>query len=138
MRFLLIKSHYLALLRLFLYGWLQLAEIIKCIFSVKDIGIPDLGNTVQNARSNLNTSFNMDMLYKYLGWLKIRINRQIDRERQRQNQVKSGQYQCKTTSAEQWIYWWLNGVLTSVKNIQVNYTENSGTVLPGYTPVLDS
>jgi cell surface protein SprA len=24
--------------------------------------------------------------------------------------------------------------LTSVKNIQVNYTENSGTVLPGYTP----
>jgi hypothetical protein len=43
----------------------------------------------------------MDMLYKYLGLTKIRINRQIDRERQRQNQVKSGQYQCKTTSAEQ-------------------------------------
>jgi protein subunit release factor A len=47
----------------------------------------DLGNTVQNARSNnLNTSFNMDMLYKYLGLTKIQ-NRQIDRERQRQNQV---------------------------------------------------
>ena len=26
------------------------------------------------------------------------------------------------------------GVLTSVKNIQMNYTYNSGTVLPGYTP----
>ena len=28
----------------------------------------------------------------------------------------------------------LIGVLTSVKNIQMNYTQNSGTVLPGYTP----
>ena len=28
----------------------------------------------------------------------------------------------------------LLGVLTSVKNIQINYTENSGTFLPGYTP----
>ena len=26
------------------------------------------------------------------------------------------------------------GILTSVKNIQMNYTYNSGTVLPGYTP----
>ncbi len=30
----------------------------------------------------------------------------------------------------------LIGVLTSVKNIQVNYTENKATVLPGYTPGL--
>ena len=28
----------------------------------------------------------------------------------------------------------LIGVLTSVKNVQVNYTHNSGTVLPGFTP----
>ena len=28
----------------------------------------------------------------------------------------------------------LIGVLTSVKNIQMNYTHNSGTILPGYTP----
>jgi hypothetical protein len=28
----------------------------------------------------------------------------------------------------------LIGVLTSVKKHQINYTENSGTVLPGYTP----
>ena len=26
----------------------------------------------------------------------------------------------------------LIGVITSVKNIQVNYSENKGTVLPGY------
>ena len=26
------------------------------------------------------------------------------------------------------------GILTSLKNIQMNYTQNSGTVLPGYTP----
>lgn len=30
----------------------------------------------------------------------------------------------------------LIGVITSVKNIQVNYTENKGTVLPGYLPWL--
>jgi cell surface protein SprA len=28
----------------------------------------------------------------------------------------------------------LIGVLTSVKNIQINYTQNNGTVLPGFTP----
>src|SRR5690606_13013028 len=28
----------------------------------------------------------------------------------------------------------LRGIATSVKNIQINYTENRGTVLPGYTP----
>jgi cell surface protein SprA len=46
------------------YNWQKSSNA----FSQLDIGIPDLGNTVQNARSNnLNTSFNMDMLYKYLG-----------------------------------------------------------------------
>jgi hypothetical protein len=40
----LIKSHYLALLRLIIpIRVITMAEIIKCIFSVKDIGIPDLG-----------------------------------------------------------------------------------------------
>jgi cell surface protein SprA len=28
----------------------------------------------------------------------------------------------------------LIGIATSIKNIQVNYTENRGTVLPGYLP----
>jgi hypothetical protein len=39
------------------------------------------------------------MLYKYLGLTKIRINRQIDRERQQKPGEKW--FQCKTTSAEQ-------------------------------------
>jgi cell surface protein SprA len=60
------------------YNWQKSSNAFS---QLKDIGIPDLGNTVQNARSNnLNTSFNMDMLYKYLGLTKNRINRQIDRE----------------------------------------------------------
>lgn len=41
---------------------------------------------------------------------------------------------AKPVTASSPFYDGLIGVLTSVKNIQVNYTINNGTVLPGYTP----
>jgi cell surface protein SprA len=79
----LIKSHYLALLRLIIpIRVITMAEIIKCIFSVKRYWYSGFRNTVQNARSNnLNTSFNMDMLYKYLGLTKN--SNKTNRQRQR-------------------------------------------------------
>ncbi|MFT5602097.1 MAG: cell surface protein SprA [Flavobacteriales bacterium] len=96
----------------------------------------NLGNTVQNARSNsLNSSFNMDMLYKYFGISPKGKNRAPKR---RAAAPKPGEKVVNTAAKPQdksnEFVDGLLGVLTSVKNVQINYTENSGTVLPGYTP----
>ncbi|MFT7334714.1 MAG: cell surface protein SprA [Porticoccaceae bacterium] len=96
----------------------------------------NLGNTVQNSRSNnLNSSFNMDMLYKYLG---IGTKGKRAAVKSRQAAPKPGEKVVNTAvkpqgKSNEFVNGFL-GVLTSVKNIQINYTENSGTVLPGYTP----
>jgi cell surface protein SprA len=115
------------------YNWQKSSNAFS---QLTDIGIPDLGNTVQNARSNnLNTSFNMEMLYKYLGLTK---NSGKPTNRQKTPAPKPGEKVLNTNTKPQAqnneFINGLIGVLTSVKNIQVNYTENSGTVLPGYTP----
>jgi cell surface protein SprA len=96
----------------------------------------NLGNTVQNARSNsLNSSFNMDMLYKYLG---ISANAKKAAVRPKAVAPKPGEKVVNTAvkleGKDNVFVDGLLGVLTSVKNVQINYTENSGTVLPGYTP----
>lgn len=96
----------------------------------------NLGNTVQNARSNnLNTSFNMEMLYKYLGLSKA-TNKNAAKPKAAT--PKPGEKVVNTNAkpvaeGNQFVDG-LIGILTSVKNIQVNYNENSGTILPGYTP----
>ena len=115
------------------YSWQKSSNAFS---QLEDVGIPDLGNTVQNARSNnLNTSFNMDMLYKYLGLTK---NSTKSTNKQKAPAPQPGQKVVNTNTKPQAkdneFVNGLLGVLTSVKNIQINYTENSGTVLPGYTP----
>ncbi|CAM2808412.1 T9SS outer membrane translocon Sov/SprA [Flavobacterium frigoris] len=115
------------------YSWQKSSNAFS---QLEDVGIPDLGNTVQNARSNnLNTSFNMDMLYKYLG---LTRNSAKTANKQKAAAPKPGQKVVNTNVKSQaqnnQFVDGLMGVLTSVKNIQINYTENSGTVLPGYTP----
>ena len=95
----------------------------------------NLGNTIQNARSNnLNANLNMEMLYKYLG-LSQKGNSSVTKPKVTipkpgEKIVNNNQPQAQNNEFVKG----LMGVLTSVKNIQVNYTENSGTVLPGYTP----
>ena len=96
----------------------------------------NLGNTVQNASShNLNAAFNMDALYKYLG-----VSKNTNRAAARPKVAipKPGEKVVNTNNQQpaknNEFVDGLIGVLTSVKNIQMNYTENSGTVLPGYTP----
>ncbi|HEX9152499.1 MAG TPA: cell surface protein SprA, partial [Flavobacterium sp.] len=96
----------------------------------------NLGNTVQNASSNnLNATFNMDALYKYLGITK-NTNKPVAKPKA--TVPKPGEKIVNTntqqvTKNNEFVDG-LIGVLTSVKNIQMNYTENSGTILPGYTP----
>jgi cell surface protein SprA len=96
----------------------------------------NLGNTVQNASSsNLNATFNMDAFYKYLGLTK-NTNKPVAKPKA--IAPKPGE-KIVNTNTQQIVknnefVDGLIGVLTSVKNIQINYTENSGTILPGYTP----
>jgi cell surface protein SprA len=88
MRFLLIKSHCFVKANYSYTGDYNWQKSSNAFSQLKDI-IPDLGNTVQNARSNnLNTSFNMDMLYKYLGLTK---NSNKSTNRQRASAPKPGE-----------------------------------------------
>jgi cell surface protein SprA len=96
----------------------------------------NLGNTVQNANTNnLNATFNMDALYKYLGLTK---NTNKSAAKPKAAAPKPGEKVVNTNTQQvaksNEFVDGLIGVLTSVKNVQMNYTENSGTILPGYTP----
>ena len=95
----------------------------------------DLGNTVQNSMAhNLNGTFNMDTFYKYLGLTKgsnkavAKPKAAIPKPGEKVVKAKS----VATPQSNEFVDG-LIGVLTSVKNIQATYTQNSGTVLPGFT-----
>ncbi len=114
------------------YNW-QRASL--SLASVESDGIYyNLGNTIQNAASHrLNTALNMDAFYKYIGLNKIKAApaKPAAAPKPGEKIVNTAQPQAKTGNL---FVNGLVGVLTSVKNIQINYTENRGTVLPGYLP----
>ncbi|MFV8368404.1 cell surface protein SprA [Flavobacterium sp. LB2R40] len=96
----------------------------------------NLGNTIQNASSNnLSAAFNMELLYKYLGVTK-NTNKTVPKPKVAapkpgEKIVNNNATQIPKNNP---FFDGLIGILTSVKNIQMNYTHNSGTILPGYTP----
>lgn len=95
----------------------------------------DLGNTVQNAKSStFNAAFNMETLYKYIGIGKgvaTSKPKPVAPPKPGEKIVKADP--LKKINQNQFVDG-LKGVLTSIKNIQLTFTENQGTVLPGYTP----
>ena len=116
------------------YSWqrasLALTEVID-----EDGFTYDLGNTIQNASSHrLNTALNMESFYKYIGLTKTAKKAVAPKP----VAPKPGQVITNTNipaAREGNIFLdGLRGVLTSVKNIQINYTQTEGTVLPGYLP----
>ena len=117
------------------YNW-QRASIQSEAFLSQDGNTYNLGNTIQNSAAHrLNTSFNMSTFYKYVGLEKSK-NKTTTRVIQA---PKPGQKVTDTNAPKpakdsNAFVDGLLGVLTSVKNIQIDYTENRGTVLPGYTP----
>jgi len=96
----------------------------------------NLGNTIQNANSNtLTTTLNMNLLYKYLGLTPGAKSAKA--KPKAAAPPKPGEKIVNTAKpvvSNSPFYDGLIGVLTSIKNVQINYTKNSGTVLPGYTP----
>ncbi|MES2411320.1 MAG: cell surface protein SprA [Bacteroidota bacterium] len=97
----------------------------------------DLGNTIQNAASHrLNTAFNMETFYKYIGLGKKPTppaQKPAALPKPGEKIVAVKPQPAKTSSV---FLDGLKGVLTSVKNIQINYTQNEGTALPGFLPGL--
>jgi cell surface protein SprA len=118
------------------YSWLR-SSVALSSYTAEDGTLYDLGNTIQNAGSHkLNTAFNMDSFYKYIGLTKTKNNRAtVTRPIA---PPKPGEkivaIKPQTSNERNAIVSGLIGVLTSVKNIQIDYTENRGTALPGYTP----
>ncbi|RYZ90149.1 MAG: cell surface protein SprA, partial [Proteobacteria bacterium] len=96
-----------------------------------------LGNTIQNAASHkLNTQLDMNAFYKYIGLVK-KPKRAAARPAAA---PKPGEKIVNTAvPAEDGRGVFLDGLIgvaTSIKQIQINYTDNQGTVLPGYLPGL--
>jgi cell surface protein SprA len=104
----------------------------------------NLGNSVQNANThNINSTLNMETLYKYVGLVKKPTRKSqtskravpagLDKEgNPSENKTANTTNTSSKPSAGTKI---LNGaidLLTSVKRIQINYSENNGTFLPGY------
>ncbi|WP_242121030.1 T9SS outer membrane translocon Sov/SprA [Aestuariivivens sediminicola] len=97
----------------------------------------NLGNTIQNANThNINSSLNMDRLYSYLGLVKKPVRGARTRTTTARpgppgaNQDNNQPKPKNNTGTKIW-----NAgvdILTSVKRIQVNYSENNGTFMPGY------
>lgn len=102
----------------------------------------NLGNSIQNANvHNINSTLNMDMLYKYVGLVKKNKGRANSRdvipaglqrkEGATQEAPKRGAA-ANSKSEGSKAFNTMVDVLTMVKRVQVNYSENNGTYLPGY------
>lgn len=95
----------------------------------------NLGNTIQNANSNtFSAALDMNSLYKYLGIGGKKSKNPAPRPAAPRPGEKVVHTKPQTLQENSPFKDALLGIATSIKNIQINYTENSGTVLPGYLP----
>jgi cell surface protein SprA len=122
------------------FNWQQASLALQTIDDASG-KVYNLGNTIQNSNTHkLNTSFNMDTFYKYIGLTK-KGNKAQDKKptppaptlppKPGEKIVPKPKVKVSKPNA---LMDGLIGVLTSVKNIQINYNETNGTVLPGYIP----
>jgi cell surface protein SprA len=91
----------------------------------------DLGNTISNANThNINSSLDMLKFYRYIGLVKknSRSSGGKNSSPSQRNSPSSKKFNFKNT---------LIDLITSVKRIQVNYSENNGSFLPGYLQTPD-
>ncbi len=100
-----------------------------------------LGNTIQNANTHtLNTTLDMTRFYKFLGYNnKKKTERKKDVKDFTAPPTNNTQENTKADEGNKngigrGIYDGFMGVVTSIKSLRVNYSENNGTLLPGYLP----
>ncbi len=121
------------------FSWQRSSDAFAT-FQTVDGTVYQLGNTIQNAGSHkLNATLNMDAFYKYIG---LTGNKQQKAVPQKKAPPKPGEKlapapaKLAPSDDRTILSKFVIGLLTSVKNVQVNYTENGGTMLPGYLPGL--
>ncbi len=117
------------------YNWQRASQAMSS-FEAANGTIYNLGNTIQNnSTKKLNTTFNMDSFYKYIGLVK---NNKSTPKAPPSKAPKPGEKITNTRPVEEKqgsiFKNGLIGFITGIKMIQANYTETAGTVLPGYTP----
>ncbi len=99
----------------------------------------DLGNTIQNSNThNINASLDMNKLYKYIGLVKKPIRRVRTRTTPGGLPGAKPKETKPPKQKSQSVTKLLNAgvdILTSIKRVQLNYSENNGTFLPGYTQI---
>lgn len=90
----------------------------------------NLGNSISNANThNVNSAMDMRKLYRYLG---IKTNRFRSGSTNKRGSSSNSNSSTKNSKGK-----WKNnliGVLTGIKRVQLNLSENNGTFLPGYLP----
>lgn len=126
------------------FNWQRASTAFSSI-TADDGNVYELGNTIQNANSHkINANLNMDLFYRYVGLTGNKKNKNNKNNKGNKDSGKGapapkpGQKITANKTAKEGegniFINGLKGVLTSVKNIQLNYTETNGTVLPGYLP----
>nr|WP_082332039.1 cell surface protein SprA [Mangrovimonas xylaniphaga] len=98
----------------------------------------DLGNSIQNANTHaINSSLNMEKLYSYLGLVKKKSRRTTrqpqTRDKDGKRVVNGADARNQSNKKQSKVVGAAVDVLTMVKRVQINYSENNGTYLPGYT-----
>jgi len=116
-----------------LYGNLPLT-ITDPITGVETTNNYDLGNNIQNANThNINSTLDMKKLYKSIGLVKKPIRNVKPKPSKGGSSTGDSKPQkSKNKSVTKLLNIGVD-ILTSIKRIQFNYSENNGTFLPGYT-----
>ncbi len=117
----------------------------------------NLGNSVQNSSAHrINSNLDFNSLYRSIGLTKKRARSTSDIKSGRNGSLKGGQEKDgkdsfssgKNTAASSGRNGdsglssgdkaknTLIGLATMIKKVQINYTQNEGTFLPGYTPTI--
>ncbi|AUC83293.1 cell surface protein SprA [Lacinutrix sp. Bg11-31] len=125
-----------------LYQWQKGSDLFGEL--VADDGLTyDLGNSISNGNThNINSTLDMRKFYKYIGLKKKRVtksNGKVSRKPKRGTppgaSKKDDTKKVVTKKKSGFGTGIANfgiGILTSVKRIQANYSENNGTFLPGF------
>lgn len=105
----------------------------------------NLGNSIQSSGThNINSSFNMETLYKYVGLTKKQPKRNNARSSAPKGLPSNNEKQVEpkqkgnvaanssSNSAGTKVFNTAIDILTMVKRVQINYRENNGNYLPGY------
>ncbi|QQY82754.1 cell surface protein SprA [Tamlana sp. s12] len=120
------------------FQWQKSSDLYQEVTLESTGAVYDLGNTIQNSNVHtINSSMDMNRLYKYIGLTKRPVSRARSRGvpgrpaatpegmEQKPEPKTKGQAGTKALNAA-------IDILTSVKRIQINYSENNGTFLPGF------